>query len=426
MGFGRCIPPGRKRRDGWGIKGVFAALVAGTIPGRAQATASDYPAYLAQHQAELQPFFAAHGWEIFKQGLPLLVGTAGNVLLVTALCGWVFDVGLAWGFSTIFAPAYAKFPRALIYACGRLMLALMLTLGLTFLAMLGINAGAGVPALTVVAILTIPALVAQVYWVGHLYRTAVGPSLFFYLALLALHGVILLVLLPTAFAGQVALASSKFLDGAIVPALHAEADATRRDGDKLMQARDSAHAQVKELSARLADDQATEAELQQRIAADKDAPAVQYSRLVLLRAQGNWAEAGKGFAAFIARYPADPRADAARGQLEAVNRALSAQLALQREQERQEAQAAAAARRALLADANAGRATLSEMREALLGQTTAQVAALFGPPSEMGADKWGYGKRMVVDPQSGEPRGLTVVFSEGIVQSVDYYYGAAP
>jgi hypothetical protein len=147
---------------------------------------------------------------------------------------------------------------------------------------------------------------------------------------------------------------------------------------------------------------------------------------VLLRAQGNWAETGKGLADFIARYPQDPHADAARGQLEAVNRALSAQLALEREQERQEAQTAAAARRTLLDDADAGRATLSEIRRALLGQTTAQVAALFGAPSETGADKWGYGKRMVVDPASGERRGLTVNFSEGIVQSVDYYYGAAP
>jgi hypothetical protein len=50
----------------------------GLVAARAQAAPSDYPAYLAQHQAELQPFFTAHGWEIFKQGLPLLIGTAGN------------------------------------------------------------------------------------------------------------------------------------------------------------------------------------------------------------------------------------------------------------------------------------------------------------------------------------------------------------
>ncbi len=78
MRFARCASPTRKCRHGWSAAGVLLALLGGLVAARAQAAPSDYPAYLAQHQAELQPFFTAHGWEIFKQGLPLLIGTAGN------------------------------------------------------------------------------------------------------------------------------------------------------------------------------------------------------------------------------------------------------------------------------------------------------------------------------------------------------------
>jgi hypothetical protein len=355
--------------------------------------------------------------------LHIVIGTAGNILLATALIGWVFDIGLAWGYSTIFSPAYAKFTRALIYASGRLVLALMLTIALTFVAMLGVNAGAGVPALTIVALLTIPAVFVQVFWVGYLYHTYAKPSLLFYVGLLAVHALIFVVLVPTVFSSQVALASSQFLDESVVPILRTEADKAKHDADVLVRQRDETQAQADQLNARFTQDQADEADLQRQIEASKTSPAIQYSRLVILRAQGELTGAAQGLADFIAKYPNDPHAAAARGQLNAVNEDLAAQRALQHQRELQDAQAAAAARQQLLADANAGRATLSEIRRALLGKTTAQVAALFGTPSETAADKWGYGKRMVVDPSSGEQRGLTVVFSEGIVQGVDYYYG---
>ena len=66
------------------------------------------------------------------------------------------------------------------------------------------------------------------------------------------------------------------------------------------------------------------------------------------------------------------------------------------------------------------------MRAALLGKTPAQVFSLFGEPTERAADRWGYGRRMVVDPESNTTRGLAIVFADGFVQGVDYYYGAAP
>jgi hypothetical protein len=301
----------------------------------------------------------------------------------------------------------------------------MLTIVLTFAAMIGINAGAGLPALLIVAVLTIPAIFVQVFWVGYMYRTGPKPSLLFYVALLAVHALIFTILVPTVFARQVDLAVTQYMNESVVPCLRTEADKEKSNADALAARRDAVQANIDALQAQIAQDKTGELDLQKRIVASKDAPPVQYSRLVLLRAQDHLAEAGTGLAAFIARYPNDPLANAARGQLTAVNEALTAELALERQHDREMQQAAAAARRHLLADAAAGHATLSEMRNALLGKTTAQVAALFGPPTEQGADKWGYGRRMILNPDNQQRYGLTVNFIEGIVQGVDYYYGEA-
>ena len=406
--------------------GVLVVLLGAVVRAAAPADAApDFATFLAQHQAELAPFFTAHACDFLKGGLPVLVATASRILLASALAGWVIDILLAWGYATIFAPAYAKFPRALIYACGRLALALMLTVVLMFAAMVGINAGAGLPALMIVAVLTVPAVFAQVYWVGYIYRTRAKPSLLFYIALLAVHALIFTILVPTVFAKEANSAVADYMNQGVVPCLRTEADQARQQAALVVAKRDAAQANLDALQARIAQDGDDEKSLAAAIAAQKNAPAVIFSRLVILHAQGRLLDSAKGLADFIVRYPGDPDAGAARGQLEQVNQALAAQAESRRQQQARDAQAAAEARRQVLQDAAAGQATLSEMRAALLGKTTQQVAALFGAPSETGADKWGYGRRMIYDPDTHSRRGLTVVFAEGLVQGVDYYYGEA-
>jgi len=386
-------------------------------------SSQDFADFLAQHQAELGAFFSAHFCDMLKGALPVLVSTAVRILLASALAGWLLDILLAWGFATIFAPAYAKFTRALIYACGRLVLALMLTIVLMFAAMVGINAGAGMPALFVVGVLTVPAIFAQVYWVSYMYRTGPRPSLLFYIALLAVHALVCTILVPTLFAREVDGTITASMSQGVVPVLRTEAEKERQQADLLAAKRDAAQAKVSEFEARIAQDVDDQKNLAAAIAAQKDSPAAVYSRLVLLHAQGNLLEAAKGISAFIVKYPNDPHTEMARGQLELVNQALAAQAEARRQQQARDAQAELAARRHVLQDAAAGQATLSELRTALLGKTTQQVAALFGAPSETGADKWGYGRRMVYDPDTHSRRGLTVIFADGVVQGVDYYYG---
>jgi hypothetical protein len=405
---------------------TLAFLLGLPLGARAAESTSDSAAFLAQHQGELELFFNQHGGAMLKDSLPILISATGNLLLATALVGWLIDIPLSWGFSTIFAPAYGKFTRALIYASGRLMLALLFSVVLTFCALLGINAGAALAAFFVVTVLSVPAVVLQVCWVSYQYRTGPKPSLLFYCVLLLAHGLALLILIPTLFSAQVSGAFARVIDQSVVPALQADTVQVQRDASVDSAERDSAQAASTALSQRLARDQADEQDLENRIAANKDSPAVIFSRLVLQRAQGDLAGAGTNLADFIRRYPNDPHAGAARGELTAINQALAAQLRLVQQQQAANAVAEAQARAQLLARLAAGHATLSEVRRALIGKTTGDVAALFGAPTEQAADRWGYGRRMVFDPETSESLGLTVVFSEGLVQGVDYYYGVGP
>ena len=399
--------------------GLFAATVGATSGG------NDFASYLAQHQADLSPFFTQNGNELVKDALPITVKLMSRVFLATSLACWVVDILLGWIFSTLAAPAYAKITRAVIYASGRLVLAVVLTFVLCVAAMLGLNAGAGWPALLVVIILAVPAIAIQIFWVSWLYRTSARNSGLFYVGLLVVHCVAGLILVSLFFSGQIDGDVAHFVDQSIVPRLKVAALVAQGDTAPFAAKRDATQAQITALQSRIVQDKAEETSLHRAIANGKNLPGFAFSRLVLLRAQGHLSEAATGFATFIQEHPNDPETDAARGQLEQLNQEVSAQLAAQRQERSAADRAQARAQARLLARAADGQATLSEMRAALLGKTPAQVFSLFGEPTERAADRWGYGRHMVIDPDTSTTRGLTVVFADGFVQGVDYYYGVA-
>jgi hypothetical protein len=387
---------------------------------------SDAASYLAQHQADLAPFFNQNGPVLIKDALPLFVDVTGHIMLFTSLVACLLDVLLAWIFSTIAAPAYAKVTRALVYATGRLALALALTILLSVATLLTAHEGIEWLVLLVVGLLAMLAVVIQIFWVIWLYRTSARDAVLFYIVLLLVHLILGAILIPVFFSNLVDGSVAHFVDDSITPQLRLDAITARHDIAGILARRDAEQAKVAALQAQLAQDKTDEANLQQAIRNGKSLPAFAFSRLVLMRAQGNLTQAATGFAAFIASHPHDPETNAARGQLAEINQEVSVQLAAQRQEQAMTARANAQAQARLLAKAAVGQATLSEMRAALLGKTPAQVYAIFGEPSERGADRWGYAKRMLIDPQSSQARGLTIDFSDGLVQGVDYYYGSGP
>jgi hypothetical protein len=99
---------------------------------------------------------------------------------------------------------------------------------------------------------------------------------------------------------------------------------------------------------------------------------------------------------------------------------LTVQTTQKKQQDADAAHTAAVARADLLARAARGAVTLSEMRRVLIGKSREDVKNLLGLPMETGTDTWGYRQQMIVNPVTNEKHGLTVYFSEGTVQGVDY------
>jgi capsule polysaccharide export protein KpsE/RkpR len=163
-----------------------------------------------------------------------------------------------------------------------------------------------------------------------------------------------------------------------------------------------------------------QANLSREIEEKKNSDIYTFAQLIKARARGELGVAREGLAAFPQKFPGSPLLDQARTQLAAVNEQLATAEAKLKQQQADEVRTEAEARVELLAKAAKGQATLSEMRQALVGKSRAQVSDLLGQPSDTASDQWNYHKQMIVNPLTGEQTGLTVYFLEGAVQSVDY------
>jgi hypothetical protein len=406
----------------------FALLSANLPADPATAPGSgSFGQYMTDHQDDLAPFFDKDSPALTTDALQTLYGLAGKLLLLIMVAGWWLDIMLSLVFSAVFAPAYAKVPRALTYASGRMVLSIFLNALLIGALLICLNfLGWGAPTLMILGLLLLPALFFQIVWVSHLYRTSLRISAYFYISLLAIHAILLVFVAPVFLSSRVDFAVMDYVDKNVVPRLQQETEAVRHETAAAMGPRDEVKVRVAALEARVNQARTEQQNLEKAIEDGKNSSVYAFSRLVKLRARGNLAEAHTQFAEFLQRFPNDPNSGAARGQLSEIDKALAAQAEMKKQQQAETAREAAAAHAHLLARAAAGQATLSEMRIALLGKTPTEVNAFLGAPTETGSNRWGYGQRMIFNPQDGSHLGLTVVFADGLVQGVDYYYGSAP
>ena len=405
---------------------VFAGtlLFADTTPPPAPDSGT-FGKYLADHQDDLAGFFNQNDKVLARDALPLLFVMTVKIGLIVLVVGWFLDVALGRLFSTLFAPAYAKWSRAFIYASGRGMLGVILTVFLSLVLTFCLSlSGAGLATLMVVMLLALPAFFIQVMWVSYLYRSSLSAGFVFYIALLAVHSILAAIITPLFFSTEANAAITRYVDQSLAPLLHDSSRDVRRDARASIAARDAVQAKITALQARITQAQNDQQEAKKAIEDRKNSADFAYSRLVKMRARGDLAGARAQFVDFLKRFPSGPRSDAARAQMGEIDRSLAAQAAMEKEEKAMEARATAKARAELLARASLGQVTLSEMRAALLGKTPAQVSALFGPPTETASNRWGYGKRMILNATTSTHLGLTVVFADGLVQGVDYYYGS--
>jgi hypothetical protein len=402
----------------------FGALV---LTARAQTGApagEDFGQYLAAHQADLAPFFARNSGEFVTKGMPLLLKWLGRIMLATLVVGWILDVALSRGYSGLFAPALARLTRAVVYATGRLVISIILTV----LFSLAIVLVSGLPYLLAIVIsvsilFALLVTLVQVAWIRYLYRTDGFISLLFFITLAVIHGFIALGISAPLVGAPANEEARSFVDATVVPKLEDEALATKKSIPTLYPDLDQGTAEIATLQDQITQSGADIEQVKQQIEDQKKSPGYLYSQLVKVHAGGDLNAAQSGFTDFLARFPDTPFTGLAKGQLNQVQNELATQAALKKQADATAAAAAAQARADLLARAAKGEVTLSQMRAALIGKTRDEVSALFGTPTETASDRWGYAQQMIVNPMTNDKYGLTVYFTEGTVQGVDYYYG---
>ncbi len=387
----------------------------------APAGVEDFGQYLVDHQADLAPFFAKNSEDLFKIGIPLMMGLSGWVILITMAAGWAIDILLSRAFSFVFAPASADWKRSVIYATGRLFLSFLYTclMGLAIVFSLKL-VNAGMIMTSALLLLLLVAMAAQIVWILYLFRTDFPISAAFYLVIIVVHAAIGFVIARPIMGVHASGAVTNFVDQAITPRLQAEVSSTKNELAGVEATCNAEKAQATDLQSQLSQAQSDEDQLRREIEAKKNSDIYVFAHIALERARGNLTAAHDQLGAFLAKFPSSSLNVQARAQLLEVQDQLAAQETQERQKEADAARAAAQARADLLARAGKGEATLSEMRQALIGKTRDEVSSLLGLPSDTASDSWGYRRQMILNPMTNERSGLTVNFAEGLVQGVDY------
>ncbi|MCE0497823.1 MAG: hypothetical protein LV481_07760 [Methylacidiphilales bacterium] len=388
-----------------------------------QADEETFGRYLVDHQDDLAPFFNENGDEFVSQAAPLILGLLGKIMFFTLVSCWVLDVALIRWFSIRFAPAFSRIRRALIYATGRLVLSVLFyaLLGLAIVFVSDMGHEAIVIALLFLAFLLIE-LAVQTGWIHYLYSTPVPKAFLCYLGIFVVHIFTGVLVSAPILAGHATMLVKAYVDINITPKLQAAADTEKKELATITSVRDALKAQVDDAQKKIAENTNDQQQLQQQIDQEKNSDGYLFSRIVKLRAQGHLEAARDQITDLLSKFPNSPLTDAMKTQLAGIDSDLATQAAQKQQAQADAARADAQARAALLARAAQGEATLSEMRLALVGKKTADITALFGPPTATDSDRWGYSRQMIINPMTQDKFGLTVYFSDGIVQGVDYYY----
>jgi hypothetical protein len=391
----------------------------GTAP--APADSNDFGQYVVDHQDELAPFFSKNAGDFLRLAVPVLLGAAGWVVTITMLLGWVVDVLMSRAYAFFYAPAFADWKRSLLYATVGLFLsfiyAAMMGLAIVFLLPL---AHSGLIIVLAIFFLGLVDVAAQIVWILYLFRTDFGVSIVFFIVLVVVHAITGFLVAQPILGAHASPEMTSFVDNAVVPRLQAEVHSIRQQLTEVTSGHDSAQAQVGEAQTQIAQAEADQDRLVREIEEKKNSDIYCFAQIIKARARGELQTAHDDLAAFPGKFPNSSLDAQALAQLAAVNDQIAAAEARHKLEEANAEHAAAVARAELLAQAAKGDATLSAVRQALIGKSRSQVSDLFGAPSGTASDQWSYRQQMILNPLTGEHTGLTVYFNEGVVQSVDY------
>ena len=412
---------------------IFAAA---TLPLLAQTTnaapatpasGEDFGQYLADHQGDLAPFFSNNAGDIFKQVMPAAIGMLGWVIFFTMLIGWGVDVLLSRVFAFFFAPAFAEWKRSVVYATGELFLNFVYTCLMGIAIVFSLNLShAGPVIMIVLVVLLLVGFAAQIVWVLYLYRTSFFISVAFYIGLLVAHSVAGSLFTGPFLEARGPGAVNHFIDSAITPRLQEGIDSLKQDLAAAKADRDAAQSRTNELLGQIKQAQAEKGRLNREIGEKKNSDIYTLAQILKARANGDLTSARDQLTAFPSKFPLSPLNSQVRAQLSDLDNQITIAATQQKQQQAETARETAQARADLLDRAGKGQVTLSEMRQALINKSRAQVKDLLGVPSDTGSDSWAYRQQMIINPLTNEKHGLVVYFSQGLVQGVDYDRNGGP
>lgn len=395
-------------------------------PASAPAGSIDFSQYLVDHKAELSPFFDKNEEDLIRKAMPLALGLLAWIATLTLLAGWVVDMVLVRVFTPFFAPAYTKISRGIIYSTGRLLLGFLI-LGLIALTVFICSrfVHGGVIALVVTILLLVLGLGGHLAWLAYLYRLNVGTAVIFLVILVGAQAFTFVLVAAPILTGAPSTLAYRFVNETLTPEMQSEVDDNKATLTTLKGDCDATQAKIDELKKQITQDQAAQVKLAAEIEKRKNSELFIFQRIVKVEAAGDLAGARQQFTEMLAKYPTGFMSESVKAHLSQIDSELAAQEAARKQAEADAAKAAAAARADLLARAAKGQVTLSEMRRVLIGKSRADVTDLLGSPTETASDRWGYAQQMVLNPMTKEKHGLAIYFNSGVVQNVDFYYGAA-
>ncbi|HEX4140689.1 MAG TPA: hypothetical protein VHY09_10105, partial [Candidatus Methylacidiphilales bacterium] len=246
---------------------ILALLCLGpALPLLAQATApadtNDFGQYVVNHQDTLAPFFSKNAGDFFRLAIPALLGVAGWVVFITMVVGWGLDVLMGRAYAFFYAPAFADWKRAVIYATGSLFLSFLYTALMSFAIVLLLGlAQAQLLIPLAILVLMFVAIAAQIVWILYIFRTGFGISIAFYVVLGIVHTVAAFLISQPIMGSRASPDVTNFVDSVITPRLEADAQAARRQLSSFGNGRDSAQAKVTESQDEIAQAESTQASL---------------------------------------------------------------------------------------------------------------------------------------------------------------------
>jgi hypothetical protein len=379
---------------------------------------------VAEHQEELQSLFQSFGADSVQELILAGIGIYLKILIVATIFQFIVEGGIAKMFSAVFVPVFNNFQRAALWAGAQLgvrvvvlillVLALIVT-GATHNGFLGLILMIFVVLLWFGIALVVTAVI---------YQIGIGMALGLNLGCVIVVG----VLLVGSFYPLQTLVFSPAWDAVVKEHLVVKIQAeTANVLHQLQEAQNELAKEKKatqDLQDAIAAEEVKQVDLNKQIAARVLAPDYTFAALAHLRATGKLDDALAGYKDFPNKFPGSPYIPDAQNAVQDIEKQIADEAAEQKRRDDEAKLLAATKEKELHDHMAAGKATLSEIRNRILGLSRADVKGIFGDPDEDAADRWGYGKQMIIDPLTGQQHGLQVEFFQGVVRSVDYYYGA--